>query len=84
MPFYADINQHKHVDFSTRDFLTCINLIPVWISNYIHYQVWGVILYPLPNFNNCTTIAWELKSNFIPLFIGHVTTYPCWIKVNPC
>ena len=28
MPFYADINQHKHVDFSTRDLLTCINLNP--------------------------------------------------------
>ena len=28
--------------------------IPAWISNYIHYEVWGDITYPFLNFNGCT------------------------------
>ena len=26
-----------------------ITLIPAWISNYIHYNVWDEITYPSPN-----------------------------------
>ena len=26
----------------------CPNLIPAWISNYIHYKVWGEITNPFP------------------------------------
>ena len=29
-------------------------LIPAWISDYIHYNVWEEITYPFPNFNGCT------------------------------
>ena len=29
-------------------------LIPAWISNYIHYNVWGEITYPFLNFNGAT------------------------------
>ena len=29
-------------------------LIPVWISNYIHYKVWDEITYPFPNVNAYT------------------------------
>ena len=29
-------------------------LIPAWISNYIHYKVWGEITYPFLNFNGAT------------------------------
>ena len=28
--------------------------IPVWTSNYIHYNVWDEITYPFLNFNGCT------------------------------
>ena len=34
--------------------LTWFNLIPKWISNYIHYKVWDEITYPMPNFNDVT------------------------------
>ena len=29
-------------------------LIPAWISNYIHCNVWDEITYPFPNFNGAT------------------------------
>ena len=32
--------------------LTWINLIPAWISNYIHYKVWGHITYLSSNFGD--------------------------------
>ena len=31
-----------------------LTLIPAWISNYIHYNVWDEITYPFLNFNGCT------------------------------
>ena len=31
----------------------------VWLSNYIHYNVWGEIIYPFPNFNGGTVEVWE-------------------------
>ena len=29
-------------------------IIPAWISNYIHYNVWDEITFPFPNFNGST------------------------------
>ena len=52
--------------------------VPVWISNYIHYDVWDRITYPLSNFNGAAVEVWGCISNFIPHFIIHVITYPCW------
>ena len=31
--------------------LTWINFIPAWMSNYLHFDVWGEITYPFPNIN---------------------------------
>ena len=31
-----------------------LTLIPAWITNYIHYKVWGEITDPFPNFNSPT------------------------------
>ena len=31
-----------------------LTLIPAWISNYIHYEVWDEITYPFLNFNGAT------------------------------
>ena len=36
--------------------------------------------YPFLNYNGCTIEFEGFKSNFIPHFIGHVITYPCWDK----
>ena len=55
-----------------------LTLIPAWISNYSHYNVWDEIIYPFPNFNGCTVDVWEWISNFIPNLTDHVITYPCW------
>ena len=31
-----------------------LTLIPAWISNYIHYNMWDEITYPFLNFNGAT------------------------------
>ena len=31
-----------------------LTLIPPWISNYTHYNVWNEITYPFLNFNSAT------------------------------
>ena len=31
-----------------------LTLIPAWISNYIHFNVWDEITYQFLNFNGCT------------------------------
>ena len=54
-----------------------ITLIQAWISNYIHYKVWDVFIYPFPNFNGATVEVWKWISNFDLHFIRHVITYPC-------
>ena len=46
-----------------------LTLIPVWISDYIHYQMWDEITNPFPNFNGATVEVWEWISNlFYPIF----------------
>ena len=77
--------------------ISCRNLIVfkqyplTWISDYIHYKVWGEITYSFPNFNGCTVEVWEWISDFTPHFIKDVITYSCWewsesmsVKRNPC
>ena len=44
----------------------------------MHYKVWDEITYSLLNFNDAAVEVWELISNFILHFIGHMITYPCW------
>ena len=51
------------------------NLIPAWISNYIHYEARDEITHPFQNFNSTTVYFWELISNFIPHFTVHMITY---------
>ena len=58
--------------------IDCLTFILVWISNYILYEMWDEITYPLQNFNAATVEVWEWLSNFIPHLIGHVITYACW------
>ena len=41
-----------------------INLSPAWISNYIHFKIWGEITY--------------LFLNSIPRFTGDMINYTCW------
>ena len=55
----------------------------MWISNYIHYKVWGEITYPFLNINDCT-VKFE-----IGLVISFHTLLGVWSlihagnKVNP-
>ena len=55
-----------------------LTLIPVEISNYIHYKVWDEITNPFLNFNGATVEVFEWISNFIPHLTGRVITYPCY------
>ena len=51
--------------------------MPAWINNYIHYNLWGeIIFYSFPNVNGATLELWEWIGNFIPYLTGHVITYP--------
>ena len=47
--------------------------IQAWITNYIHYKVWGGITYLFANFNGAAVEVWEWKSNFI----HNLISYPC-------
>ena len=63
-----------------------LTLIAAWVNNYIHYQVWDEITYPIPKLDGCTTVPlkfgngisdfWEKISDLISHFSGHVITYP--------
>ena len=52
--------------------------IPALISKHIPSEVWYEITYPFPNFNGFTVGVWEWMSNFTPLFIMDLITYPRW------
>ena len=34
--------------------------IPAWLCNFIHYTMWGDIIYPILNFNGSTIHVWEV------------------------
>ena len=80
----------RPVDFTSHAFLQVggeargpfylhgLALIPAWVNNYIHYNVWDEITYPFPNFKGCIIEVWEWIRNFILHFIWCVITYPCW------
>ena len=38
------------------------------------------IIHPFPN--GWTVEVWEWINDFIPHFIGHVITYPCWDEIE--
>ena len=61
-----------------------LTLIPTWLSNYIHYNVWDVITYPFLNFNGCTVEVYEWISNFLLHFTGLVIIILAGIKVKSC
>ena len=72
------LEQNNFPKISIMSSLTVCEITPAWISNYIHYEMWGEITYPLPNLNGATVEVWEWISNFIQHVTGHVITYPCW------
>ena len=51
-------NDNKHgtmaSDISGHFYYHGLTLIPPWISNYTHYNVWDEITYPFLNFNSAT------------------------------
>ena len=46
-------------------FVEVVSSVAWWISNNIHYKVWGEITYPFVNFNGRTIEVWEWISNSI-------------------
>ena len=46
-------------NFCSRFYLHGATLVPVWISNCIHYKMWDEIIYPFPTFNGATVEVWE-------------------------
>ena len=42
--------------------LIWIYLILVWISNYVHYEMWDEITYLSPNFHGATTEVWDMQT----------------------
>ena len=58
--------------------LTWFNLIPAWISNYIHYKEWDEITYPFLNFNGCT-LYWACDYlSMLGLKLNHVSKRGPW------
>ena len=51
----------------------------LWLSNYIHHDMWNEITYPFPN-SMVRLLKFEI-SNFTQHFTGHVITYP---QRTPC
>ena len=51
-------------------------LLPAWISNYIHYNVW---MKSLIHSQTSTTWVWKRKSNSILYICAYMITYPCGI-----
>ena len=45
-----------------------LNLIPAWISDYIHHKVCGEITFSFPKFSGTTVNVWEWISNFNRIF----------------
>ena len=45
---------HSGVDVNNTHPSMINPLIPAWISNYTHYNVWDEITYPFLNFNGAT------------------------------
>ena len=75
MRWYLDIETTHRDSF----YLYGLTLIPAWKRNYIHYNVWGEITYPFPNFSSATVEVREWISDFIPQFTEYMITYPCWV-----
>ena len=53
---YPQEFSHEVINLCEQDpfYYNGLNLIPAWVSNYIHYNVWGEITYPFLNFNDAT------------------------------
>ena len=51
--------------------------MPAWKSNYIHYEMWVEMIYPLPNFKGATLEIWEWTRNSILHVAGYVIILPC-------
>ena len=60
-----------------------LTLIPALISNYVHYNMWGEITYPFPNFNGYTVEVWEWISNLSHVLLGMWLLIHAEIKVKP-
>ena len=44
-----------------------LNLIPIWVSNHTHSEVWNGIIYPFINFNSYTVEVLKWIRNFVEI-----------------
>ena len=61
-----------------------LTLIPVWISNYIHYKVWGEIADPFPNFNSVILKVGKGKVILSHTLLGMGLHIRAGFKFNSC
>ena len=60
-------------------------VIPAWISNLTHSEVWDEITYPLPNFNGVAVDFFKWISNVQHIIMDVIThVIHAGIKVNRC
>ena len=66
-------------------YLHGLTLIPVWTSNYIHYQVWDEINYPFPIFNGAGDVeVWEQILISSHILLDMWLLIHSGIQANPC
>ena len=65
----------------------CLTLIPAWRVNYIHYEIWAEITYPLPYIKSETAEIWEIypilywKRDFLSILgltLNHINKTDPW------
>ena len=61
--------------------LNGLTLIPGWIDNHVHHNVWNEITYPFPNLDGTTVEVREWISKFIPRFTGHMIIFHVGMKI---
>ena len=55
-----------------------LTLIPTWIINHIHCEIWDQNIHPFPKDNSAAGGVWERINNFMPHFTVYVITCPWW------
>ena len=56
----------------------------IWISDYFHHNVWGVITYPFPDINGAAVEVWEWMNKFVAHFIDMWLHIHFGISINLC
>ena len=75
------LRQQRPSDRHLLDNDPAFSLNPAWISNYIHYKVWGEITYPCLNFNGATVVTLNWACDYLSMLglkLNHVSKRGYW------